>query len=142
MKKSVSDITDFGKEPLVINIENATAKNNNFRTALWTGEHMQVTLMSIPVGGEIGVEMHSGVDQLLRIEQGCATVMIGKSKNSLHQRNKVNKNYAIIIPSGTWHNVVNTGNVPLKIYSIYAPPQHPFGTVHKTKKDSDRAENH
>lgn len=130
------EIKDYGAEPIVVNINRLTQMNRNFRTALWTGKHMQVTLMSIPVGGDIGIEMHPDVDQFIRIESGAAGVMMGKSKNNLNYRRKADANYAIIVPAGTWHNVVNIGSEPLKVYSIYAPPHHPFGTVHKTKQDA------
>lgn len=134
-------LTDHGACPYVVNIDKATKMNNNYRTALWTGKHLQLTLMSIVVGGDIGLEMHPDVDQFLRIEQGCGVVKMGDSKNNLNFSSKVCENYAIIVPAGTWHNLINTGRVPIKLYSIYAPPQHPFGTVHKTKKDAEAAEN-
>lgn len=135
-------IRDYGDEPLIVNIDCFTKANRNFRKALWTGEHLQVTLMSIPVGGDIGCEVHPHLDQFLRIESGCALVMMGKSRNALNYCQKVNSNYAVIVPAGTWHNLVNIGRTPLKIYSIYAPPQHSFGTVHRTKEDAEQAENH
>ena len=123
------DIRDYGSEPLIVNIDCFTKQNPYYRTALWTGKHLQVTLMSIPVHGDIGLEIHSDVDQFIRIEDGCALVMMGKSKTLLNYRQRVNSNYAVIIPAGTWHNIINIGRSPLKVYSIYAPPQHPFGTV-------------
>ncbi len=128
---------DYGPNPFVINIEKATLDNNYFRTALWTGNHLQLTLMSIKPREEIGLEIHSNLDQFLRIEQGQGIVMMGDSKDNLNFQKRVYDNYAIIIPAGTWHNLINTGRVPLKLYSIYAPPQHPFGTVHKTKQDAE-----
>lgn len=132
------EIRDYGPEPFVFNINHATNMNQNFRTTLWTGRDMQLTLMSIPVRGDIGVEMHPNVDQFIRIESGHAKVYMGNCQNALREVGTVNENYAIIIPAGTWHNVVNIGNCPLKVYSLYAPPQHPFGTVHKTKADAER----
>ena len=131
------EIRDYGSNPFIFNIEHATKMNENFRTTLWTGEHMQLTLMSIPESEDIGVEMHADVDQFIRIESGSARVYIGDSRETLREVGYVNDNYAIIIPAGTWHNIVNIGNAPLKVYSIYAPPQHPFGTVHKTKADAE-----
>lgn len=131
------EICDYGPEPFVFNINHATNMNQNFRTTLWTGRDMQLTLMSIPVRGDIGVEMHPDVDQFIRIESGHAKVYMGGCQNALREAGTVNENYAIIIPAGTWHNVVNIGNRPLKVYSLYAPPQHPFGTVHKTKSDAE-----
>lgn len=133
-----SQLKDYGPEPFVINIEDATLQNNNFRSALWTGTYMQLTLMSINVGDDIGLEMHSDVDQFIRIEQGHGIVMMGDNKYNLDFRRKVSDDYIILIPAGKWHNVVNTGHVPLKLYSIYAPPEHPHGTVHETKEDAER----
>ncbi|MBR2374979.1 MAG: cupin domain-containing protein [Clostridia bacterium] len=131
---------DLGAKPSLINIHNETLYNHNFRTAIWTGEYLQVTVMSIPVGGEIGLEMHDNLDQFIRIESGCANVYMGNSKQSLKHVGKVNANYAILIPSGTWHNIINACSFPLKLYSVYAPPTHPFGTLHETKLDSDLSE--
>lgn len=126
-------LKDYGPEPYVVNIQDATLQNNNYRTALWTGEHLQATLMSINVGDDIGLEIHPDIDQFLRIEQGQGIVKMGKSKDNLDFQRKVSDNYAIFVPAGTWHNLINTGKKPLKLYSIYAPPKHPRGTVQKTK---------
>ena len=131
-----SEIRDYGGAPLVVNIDEVSNANQNFRTALWTGMHLQVTLMSIPAGGDIGAEIHPDVDQFLRIESGCGLALTGCSSSNLNQRRNIDCHSAVIIPAGTWHNFVNTGNRPLKLYSVYAPPQHPFGTVHRTKTDA------
>ena len=133
-------IKDYGPKPFVVNINEATKQNNTYRTALWTGKHLQVTLMSLNVGEDIGLEMHPNVDQFLRIEQGQGIVQMGKRKDHLNFQRNVYDDSAIMIPAGTWHNVTNTGNIPLKLYSIYAPPNHPFGTVHVTKADAMAAE--
>ena len=133
-------IKDYGPEPFVINITKATKQNNNYRTALWTGCHLQVTLMCIRVGEDIGLEIHPDLDQFIRIEQGQGLVMMGNRRDRLNFQEKVCDDYAIVIPAGTWHNLINTGNIPLKLYSIYAPPQHPRGTVHETKADAQAAE--
>jgi len=135
------ELKDYGPEPFVIDINKATIQNDNFRTALWTGEHLQLTLMSIPVGGEIGLEIHPDLDQFIRIEEGEGIVRMGDSKNNLDFEERVYDDFIFIIPANTWHNLVNTGDIPIKLYSIYAPPQHPFGTVHETKADADAAEN-
>jgi len=129
-------LKDYGPEPFVVDIEKAAKKNNNYRTALWTGPHLQVTLMSIKVGEDIGLEIHPVLDQFLRIEQGQGVVQMGKRKDQLDFVKKVYDNYAIMVPAGTWHNVTNTGTIPLKLYSIYTPPQHPRGTVHVTKSEA------
>ena len=135
-------LTDHGPKPYVVNINKAAKQNNTFRTALWTGTHFQVTLMSLNAGEDIGLEIHPHVDQFLRIEQGQGIVQMGRSKNNLTFQRNVFDDSAIIIPAGTWHNVTNTGNIPLKLYSIYAPPNHPFGTVHQTKAVAMAAEEH
>ncbi|WP_332694378.1 cupin domain-containing protein [Halalkalibacter lacteus] len=132
--------TDYGSEPFVVNIEEATKQNNTFRTALWTGDHLQVTLMSINVGEDIGLEIHPELDQFLRIEEGQGIVQMGDSKDHLDFQEEVFDDYAIMVPAGKWHNLTNTGNQPLKLYSIYAPPEHPYGTVHETKAIAMAAE--
>ena len=92
------------------------------------------------VCGDIGVEMHSDIDQLIRVKSGRARVYMGSCRNDLRDMGCVDGSYAILIPAGTWHNIVNTGNRPLKLYSLYAPPQHPYGTVHRTKADAEHDE--
>lgn len=127
------ELKDYGPQPLVINIDKATKQNNTFRTALWTGEHLQVTLMSINVGDDIGLELHPDTDQFIRIEEGQGTVKMGGSKDNLDFQANARDGFAIMVPAGTWHNVINNGNKPLKVYSIYAPPHHPHGVVRETK---------
>ena len=131
------EIRDYGGAPFIFNINHATAMNENFRTTLWTGRDMQLTLMCIPVCSDIGAEMHPNVDQFVRVESGRARIYMGGCQNDLQEMACVDGNYAILIPAGTWHNIVNVGNCPLKLYSLYAPPQHPFNTVHRTKNDAE-----
>jgi mannose-6-phosphate isomerase-like protein (cupin superfamily) len=133
-------LKDYGPNPFVVNINEATKQNKAFRTALWTGDHLQVTLMSLKPGEDIGLERHRDVDQFLRIEKGQGVVQMGKRKNNLDFRRNVYDDFAIFIPAGTWHNLTNTGNKPLKLYSIYAPPNHPFGTIHQNKAAAEAAE--
>lgn len=135
-------LKDYGPYPFVVNIEEATKENNNFRLALWTGDHLQLTLMSINVGEDIGLEMHPDVDQFIRIEEGQGLVKMGDRKEQLDFQANVRQDFAFIIPAGKWHNLINTGNRPIKLYSIYAPPQHPHSTVHKTKKDAEEHHEH
>lgn len=137
-----NSLTDCGPKPFVANIQNATLGNKCFRTTLWTGEYLQLTLMSIPAGEDIGLEEHDDVDQFLRVEQGQGIVMMGESSDSVAVCGRVYPGCTIIVPAGTWHNLINAGCSPLKLYSIYAPPEHPFGTVHVTKKDALADENH
>lgn len=133
-------LKDHGKEPFVVNINQAAKQNNTFRTAIWTGNYMQVTLMSINVGEDIGLEVHPTVDQFLRIEEGEGIVQMGETKDNLYFQERVYDDYAIMVPAGVWHNLINTGHKPIKLYTIYAPPEHPFGTVHETKADAIAAE--
>ncbi|SDM28659.1 cupin domain-containing protein [Sediminibacillus halophilus] len=135
-----SSFKDQGRNPYTVNINEVSKSNNTFRTALWTGKHLQVTLMSLLPGEDIGLEIHPEVDQFLRIEQGQGVVQMGRRKGDLNFVRNVYNDSAIMIPAGTWHNLTNTGNSPLKLYSIYAPPNHPFGTVHRTKAEAIAAE--
>lgn len=130
-------MNDYGPQPFAANIDKATRQNANYRTALWTGQHLQLTLMSIPVGGEIGLEVHPDTDQFLRIESGSGMTMMGPAENRLNYQRQVSDGYAVFVPAGTWHNIINTGGCPLKIYTIYAPPHHPHGTVQPTKAVAD-----
>jgi len=124
----------------VDDIEKATLDNDTFRTVLFTGAHLQMTVMCIQPGEEIGVEKHDDLDQFIRIEQGSGQVQMGSSKDDLSEVRDIEDDWAAIIPGGTWHNVVNTGTEPLRLYSIYTPPEHPEGTVHQTKAEADAAE--
>lgn len=133
----VPSANDFGPEPFAVNITCAAEQNPFYRRALWTGCHLQLTLMSIPACGEIGLEVHPENDQFLRIERGCGNVMMGSCRDSLTYQRSIGSGDAIFVPAGTWHNVVNTGKAPLKLYAIYAPPHHPRGTLHRTKAESD-----
>lgn len=94
-----------------------------------------MTLMCIPKCGEIGLEMHGDTDQFLRVEQGCAVVKMGECKCTQDFRYHIHKGDVVFVPAGTWHNIINIGRMPLKISSIYAPPNHPRGTVEPAKED-------
>lgn len=131
---------DFGKNPYVANIEEATLENNHYRTALWTGDLLQVTLMSIPVNGDIGAEVHNENDQFLRVEQGHGRVLMGESADKITLDTEVGPEDAILIPHGTYHNVINIGEEDLKLYSIYGPAHHAHGTVHETQAIAIAAE--
>jgi mannose-6-phosphate isomerase-like protein (cupin superfamily) len=122
------------------NIEDATKSNSSFRTVLFTGTHTQLTVMSLRAGEDIGWEVHGHLDQFIRIEQGQARVDLGEGKDTVSEQHKVGDDWALIIPAGIWHNVVNTGDGDLKVYSLYSPPEHPAGTVHATKSEADAAE--
>lgn len=126
----------------IANIEELTVGNTNFRTVEFTGSHAQLTLMSIPPGSEIGWEAHHDIDQFLRLEQGKARVEFGATEDKVDETHEVEDDWAIIVPAGVWHNVVNIGDEDIRLYSIYSPPEHPAGTVHPTKADADAAEHH
>lgn len=113
----------------VDNIEKLTLENSHFRRVLYTGSQMQLVLMTLKPGEEIGEEVHEDRDQFFRVEQGSGKVYIdGKASD-------IEDDFAIIVPAGARHNVKNTGSEPLKVYTLYAPPEHKHGTVHVTKAD-------
>ena len=110
------------------NIEKETLENENYRKVLYTAKNSQLVLMTIQPGDEIGLETHD-LDQFIRIEAGKATVLLDGVEHS------VEDDWAVVIPAGTAHNVVSTGDEPLRLYSIYSPPEHKDGTLHATKAD-------
>ena len=142
MNRSVNamPMTDYGKQPLIFRPHREAQANRNFRTAFWTGDYLQVTLMSIAPGSEVGLEQHKDTDQLLLIEEGTGLTMMGESAAALGMQRMVRRGDAVIVPAGTWHNIKNAGSRPLKILSVYAPPHHPFGAVSPTKAGADKAE--
>jgi mannose-6-phosphate isomerase-like protein (cupin superfamily) len=118
----------------VKDVQKATLDNNNFRKVLYTGEHAQLVVMALKPGEEIGEEVHEDRDQFFRFEQGSGEVHIDGHKN------KVEDDFGVIVPAGAKHNVVNTGDEPLKFYTIYGPPEHKDGTIHKTKAQAEKDE--
>ena len=132
---------DYGNEPFIVNIDNTSCGNPYYRRILWTGDYLQVSLMSIPVGDEVGLEQHPDTDQFIRIESGCAQVLMGRNEENLNIQKRINSDFAIMVPAGTWHNIKNIGSTPLKLYTIYAPPHHDRGTVHETRKAAEAEEN-
>ena len=120
----------------VDDIEKLTEENTDFRRVLYTGHNMQLVLMSLKPGEEIGEEVHEDRDQFFRVEMGKGEVLIdGK-------RHAVEADDAIIVPAGARHNVVNKGTEPLRLYTLYAPPEHKDGTVHVTKAEADAHDEH
>jgi mannose-6-phosphate isomerase-like protein (cupin superfamily) len=111
-----------------------TLKNKNFRKVLYTGKHLQLVVMTLKAGEEIGEETHPDRDQFFRFEEGEGVVMIDGKKN------KVEDDFGVIVPAGAKHNVINTGKKPLKMYTIYGPPEHKDKTVHKTKEQAEEQE--
>ena len=120
----------------VADIEELTEENTDFRRVLYTGKNLQLVLMAIQPGGEIGEEVHEDRDQFFRVEEGKGEVRIDDN------RSKIKSDDAIIVPAGARHNIVNTGDKPLQLYTLYAPPEHRDGTVHVTKADAEAAAEH
>jgi mannose-6-phosphate isomerase-like protein (cupin superfamily) len=116
----------------VDNIEKATLANEDFRRVLYSGGNLQLVLMTLPPGCDIGEEVHEDRDQFFRIEEGEGEIKIDGVAN------KVADDFAVIVPAGARHNVVNTGSEPLRLYTIYAPPEHRDGVVHETKEAAER----
>jgi mannose-6-phosphate isomerase-like protein (cupin superfamily) len=118
------------------NIEQQTVENSYFRKVLYTGKHLQLVVMSLRGGEEIGNEVHPDVDQFFRIEEGEARFVLNN-----HEEQLAKDGDAVVVPAGTWHNVINnSATEPLKLYTVYTPPQHPDGTIHKNKAEADAAE--
>jgi mannose-6-phosphate isomerase-like protein (cupin superfamily) len=114
----------------VTNIEQAALDNEDYRRVLFTGPHMQLVLMTLRPGEEIGLETHAGHDQFIRVEAGTGKVRLADEEHQLSD------GVSVVIPAGTRHNVINTSSTePLRLYTLYTPPEHPQGTVHRTKAD-------
>ncbi len=136
-----NEITDHGPDPFVVNLYNAAMKNKFYRTTLWTGCHLQMTLMQINPNEDIGLEVHPDVDQFIMIVHGCGVANMGKARDALTYKVPVRNGYGIFVPAGTWHNLINCGTSPMKLFTVYAPPEHAPGTVHPTKEIAEREEN-
>lgn len=136
---ATNEVDENGGEPWVLNIEKATVNNDLYRVEQWTGRHMQMVLMSIKPGEEIDLEVHDGHDQFIRIEQGEGRVLMGKTREDLSFDEAVTNDWAIFIPAGYYHNVKNTGQEDLKVYTIYSPKEHAKGTVHSTYEEAREA---
>ena len=134
------NIADNGPNPNVFDLETATTENSNYRTVAWTGTYLQVTLMSIEPGASIGLEVHHGTDQFLRLDAGQGRVMMGPSEDDLPFTADVSDGWSVQVPAGTWHDVVNTGEEDMRLYVVYAPVHHAAGIVQETAEDAERDE--
>jgi len=132
MANAADRIKDIGPEPQSFDMERATKGNTDYRSVAWSGRYLQVTLMSIPVGGAIGLEVHPETDQFLRLDAGSGRVQMGAEKDKLTFEKDVSDGWCILVPAGTWHNITNTGSTPMQIYAIYAPAHHTPGKVQAT----------
>jgi mannose-6-phosphate isomerase-like protein (cupin superfamily) len=128
---------DIGPEPQAFDLEDATRANTNYRTVAWSGKYLQVTLMSIPVGKDIGLEAHPDTDQFVRLDAGRGRAQIGPAKDKLTFDKEVSDGWCVLIPAGSWHNITNIGDEPMQVYVIYAPAHHKPGKVHKTAADAE-----
>jgi mannose-6-phosphate isomerase-like protein (cupin superfamily) len=133
---------DMGKEPWVLNVEEATKSNEHYQVANWTGEYLQLVFMSLKPGEIIELEVHKTHDQFIRIEEGEAIVKMGKTKENLDFNERVSDDWAILVPANYWHTIENTGDEDLKIYTIYGPAEHEKGSMNKTFEDAQKAHHH
>lgn len=134
------NLTDPGPRPNAFDIEQATTDNENYRRTVWTGKYLQVTLMSIPVGSSIGLEVHPETDQFLRLDAGRGRCVMGPSKEDLSFQQDVGDGWSIQVPAGLWHDVINTGDEPLRLYAVYAPVHHAQGIVQETAEKAEEDE--
>jgi mannose-6-phosphate isomerase-like protein (cupin superfamily) len=130
-------IRDIGPQPQSFDLEQATCDNAEYRSVAWSGRYLQVTLMSIPVGADIGLEAHPETDQFLRLDAGRGRVQMGASKEQLTFDEEVGDGWCVLVPAGTWHNITNIGEEPMQLYAIYAPAHHKPGKVHRTATDAE-----
>ena len=132
MGSTADTIKDIGPKPQSFDIEKATKENANYRSVAWSGRYLQVTLMSIPAGHDIGLEAHPETDQFLRLDAGRGRVQMGATKDKLTFETDVSDGWCVLGPAGTWHNITNIGTTPMQVYAIYAPAHHAPGKVQAT----------
>jgi mannose-6-phosphate isomerase-like protein (cupin superfamily) len=130
-------IEDVGPKPQSFDLEQATLDNDHYRAVVWSGRYLQLTLMSIPAGGDIGLEVHPDTDQFLRLDAGRGRVEMGPAKDRLTFKQEVSDGWCALIPAGTWHNVTNIGAEPMQVYAIYAPAHHKPGKIHRTAEEAE-----
>jgi mannose-6-phosphate isomerase-like protein (cupin superfamily) len=133
-------IKDIGPEPQSFDLERATLENTHYRAVAWSGRYLQLTLMSIPVGADIGLEVHPETDQFLRLDAGRGRVQMGPAEDRLEFDREVEDGWAVFVPAGTWHNVTNIGDETLQLYTVYAPVHHASGRIQPTAADAERDE--
>lgn len=133
-------VTDNGPEPNAFDIETETRANEAYRTVAWTGRYLQVTLMSIPVGESIGLETHPETDQFLRLDAGRGRCVMGPTEDNLDFEQEVSDGWSIQVPAGVWHDVINTGDEPMRLYAIYAPVHHAPALVQQTSAQAEADE--
>lgn len=130
-------IKDIGPQPQSFDLEHETRGNESYRGVVWSGRYLQVTLMSIPVGKDIGLEAHPETDQFLRLDAGRGRVQMGWSRDQLMFDKEVRDGWCVLVPAGTWHNITNIGDEPMQLYAIYAPAHHKPGKIHETVAEAE-----
>lgn len=130
-------IEDVGPKPQSFDLEQATLDNEHYRAVVWSGRYLQLTLMSIPAGGDIGLEVHPDTDQFLRLDGGRGRVEMGPAKDRLTFKQEVSDGWCAMVPAGTWHNMTNIGAEPMQVYAIYAPAHHKPGKIHRTADEAE-----
>jgi mannose-6-phosphate isomerase-like protein (cupin superfamily) len=133
-------IKDIGPQPQAFDIERATKANTSYRSVAWSGRYLQVTLMAIPPGDDIGLEAHPETDQFIRLDGGIGRVQMGAAKDDLTFEQEVSDGWCVLVPAGTWHNITNTGTKPMQVYTVYAPVHHAANIVQATAKDAEADE--
>jgi mannose-6-phosphate isomerase-like protein (cupin superfamily) len=141
MTSPESRIKDIGPQPYSFDLERATKANSKYRSVAWSGRYLQVTLMSIPVRGDIGLEAHPQTDQFLRLDAGRGLVQMGAAKDKLTFEREVSNGWCALVPAGTWHNITNTGTTPMQVYAIYAPAHHAPDKVQATAAAAEADQN-
>lgn len=134
-------IKDIGPSPQSFDLEAETISNTNYRTVAWSGKYLQVTLMSIPVGEDIGLEKHPETDQFIRLDGGRGRAQMGPSEDDLTFDQEVSDGWCVLVPAGSWHNITNIGDEPMQLYTVYAPQHHAPGTIHAVKADDENDAN-
>lgn len=134
-------IRDVGPQPHAFDLEQATRENRNYRTVVWSGRYLQVTLMSIAPGRAIGLEMHPETDQFIRLDAGRGRVQIGPVPDRMDLDAEVSDGWCALVPAGSWHNLTNIGDGFMQVYTIYAPAHHRAGKVHRTSSEAAADEN-
>jgi mannose-6-phosphate isomerase-like protein (cupin superfamily) len=137
MGATTDRVKDIGPQPQSFDLEHATKENSNYRSVAWSGRYLQVTLMSIPAGGEIGLEAHPETDQFLRLDAGNGRVQMGVAKDKLTFEKEVSDGWCVLVPAGTWHNITNIGTTPMQVYAVYAPAHHTPDKVQATAEAAD-----
>lgn len=133
-------IKDIGPKPQSFDLEKSTIENPHYRSVAWSGRFLQLTLMSIPPGSDIGLEKHGDTDQFLRLDAGRGRVQMGPQKDQLTFDQEVSDGWCVLVPAGTWHNITNIGDDPMQVYAIYAPAHHQPGKIHRTAGEAEADE--